>query len=421
MKELYTKTIGAEGWLKFWALFILGFPYYVFPAGTPQPGDILISIVILFYIAKEGIFFEKSFSKHITYFRNLIVYIAIVNIILFLVRIGYKDKGLSLIVNLFYLFNFLLFTFSLSLYSKYKKEFIITTVYSVVLSALIQVALSPYGRISEGREALFFTNPNQLGYYALSGLTIVLALEKYLKISRAIVFVSFACFFYFTMLCVSKAAIGGMIILIGIYLISNKILTLRTFFTAAVVGVGLMAAIFKTNVGERFVRNLTYRLDYSVKPKDVSEWEYRGYDRMNNHPYYMILGAGEGAFNRFDTYIENHEMHSSLGTILFCYGIPGSIFFILFITSLLRGLPLTYSLYILPLIAYGVAHMGLRFTIFYIALAMFPVARDLIENGGFDDEEEKSENEEEEKPKRRPKYIKPLWMQNPLDKAINRA
>jgi hypothetical protein len=162
-------------------------------------------------------------------------------------------------------------------------------------------------------------------------------------------------------------------------MISNKLLTLRTFFTAIIVIMGLGLALFKTENGEQFMKNLKYRNDYSVKPTDVSEWEYRGYDRMNNHPYYMILGAGEGSNKRFETYIENHEMHSSLGTILFCYGIPGSILFIIFIVSLLKGLPFTHRLYIFPVIAYGLVHMGLRFTIFYIALLMFPLASHIID------------------------------------------
>ncbi|RYZ55237.1 MAG: hypothetical protein EOP49_03280 [Sphingobacteriales bacterium] len=408
MRELFSKTIAADGWLKYWSVYIMAFPFYLFPAGSIQPGDLFIMIVLGLFIAKEGLFYKKNFAPHVKNFRNLLVYICVVNFILFIVRIGMFNKGLSwFVVDSFYLFNFLIFCFCFALYTKYGKEFIYTTVFSIVASALLQVVLSPLGNINEGRETLFFTNPNQLGYYSLASLTIILALEKYLKVSRTIIFLSFACFFYFTMLCVSKAAIGGMIILIFIYLVSNKLFSLRTMFTTLVVGVGLLAALLYSETGARFTRNLTYRLEHSVKPKDISEWDYRGYDRMENHPYYMILGAGEGAYNRFDTYIDNHEMHSSLGTILFCYGIPGSIMFIIFIVSLLRGLPWTYGIYMVPLIAYGVAHMGLRFTIFYIALAMFPIARSALKESRGQDSVPVVVRS------RKKKFMKPLWqMQN---------
>jgi hypothetical protein len=379
MIELYTKTINAEGWLKYWAIFLILFPFYIFPPGIPQPSDIFLLIVLFAYVSKNGFQIAKSFMPYVVNFRNLMFYITVVSIITFITRIGFRDKDPSIIVPLFYYFNFIVMCFSFSLFNKYKIEFVNTTIYSIVLSGLIQFLFSPYGKISEGRETLFFDNPNQLGYYSICSLSIILVLEREIKISRFIVFLSFACFFYFTMLCVSKAAIGGMIILIIVYMISNKLLTLRTFFTAIIVIMGLGLALFKTENGEQFMKNLKYRNDYSVKPTDVSEWEYRGYDRMNNHPYYMILGAGEGSNKRFETYIENHEMHSSLGTILFCYGIPGSILFIIFIVSLLKGLPFTHRLYIFPVIAYGLVHMGLRFTIFYIALLMFPLASHIID------------------------------------------
>jgi hypothetical protein len=96
---------------------------------------------------------------------------------------------------------------------------------------------------------------------------------------------------------------------------------------------------------------------------------------ISNHPEYLIFGAGEGGYNRFDTFIEDHEMHSSFGTIVFCYGIPGTILFIMFVFSLLKKLPWYYVLYSLPLFSYGVTHMGLRFTIFWVALMMFPIIR----------------------------------------------
>lgn len=390
MKELFTKTLGAKGWLKYWAIFLVLFPYYVFPPGIPQPSDIFLIIVMFSYVNKNGLTIPKQFLPHVENFKNLIFYVTVVDLITFLTRIGFKDKDPSIIVPLFYYFNFIVVCFAFSLFKRYDREFIYTTIYAVILSGLVQLLLTPYGKYSEGRETLFFDNPNQLGYYSICCLSIVLVLEREMKLSRFIIFISFACFFYFTMLCVSKAAIGAMMILMAVYMVSNKLLTFKTFFTVAIVISGMAAVLLKTTVGDRFVKNLEYRLDYSVKPTDVSEWEYRGYDRMNNHPFYMILGAGEGANKRFITYIDNHEMHSSLGTILFCYGIPGSILFSIFILSLLNGLPFTHRLYIFPIIAYGLVHMGLRFTIFYISIIMFPLAAKIIA-----DKKEEEEGEEE--------------------------
>ncbi len=175
---------------------------------------------------------------------------------------------------------------------------------------------------------------------------------------------------------VSKAALGAMIILFGTYLIANKVFSINNILAVIVVGGIGFFAITKSEFGQRFQKNLEARnLNEADRPDEITEWQYRGYDRISNHPEYLVFGAGEGGYNRFDTFIENHEIHSSFGTIVFCYGIPGTVLFLLFIYSLLKKLPWFYLVYSLPLFAYGVTHMGLRFTIFWVALMMFPIIR----------------------------------------------
>ena len=115
------------------------------------------------------------------------------------------------------------------------------------------------------------------------------------------------------------------------------------------------------------------RVEQGAKEHNVSEWEYRGYDRINNHPYYLIFGSGEGMYERFDTYITKHEMHSSFGNLIFSYGFPGFIIFMIFFFSLFKNLKLRTSMYIIPVVLYSLTHMGLRFTPFWILLALFPI------------------------------------------------
>jgi hypothetical protein len=177
-------------------------------------------------------------------------------------------------------------------------------------------------------------------------------------------------------LSVSKAALGSMIILFGAYLIANKIFSVRNIFAVIVVGGISLFVFLNTQIGLNFQKALDVReANEADRPDEITEWQYRGYDRISNHPEYLIFGAGEGGYNRFDTFIDNHEMHSSFGTIVFCYGIPGIVLFTLFVFSLLKKLPWFYLVYALPLFAYGVTHMGLRFTIFWVALMMFPIIR----------------------------------------------
>jgi len=177
------------------------------------------------------------------------------------------------------------------------------------------------------------------------------------------------------MMSVSKSALGSLIILFFAYLSASKLFSIKTIMTIVIIGIALSVTLLMTDFGDQFIEKLNTRIEDATKPANVSEWEYRGYDRITNHPGYLILGAGEGAYGRFDTYIENHEIHSSIGTIVFCYGIPGTVLFFLFLFSLIKQMPWAYFVYLFPVFAYGITHMGLRFTIFWIALAMFPVLK----------------------------------------------
>lgn len=375
IKDLFKYSIYSKGWLKAWSIYLMIFPFYVFPAGSVQPSDMFIATMIGIYMLSQGSKTNRLYRKVQNRFVGFLGYLCLVNFIVYLVMLGQLNRGLPwFIINAFYIYNFLVFIFAFLLHQRYGLKFLRTTAYSLVLSGAIQVLLSPFGNTSDLRPVLFFTNPNQLGYYALIGLTMILTLDNRLKLPKPIIFASFGIFTYFAMLSLSKAAIGALLILFVVYLITSGFFSLQNVLSAVTIGIVGVIIILNTTFGQNFVQTFSGRAS-EPKAKGITEWEYRGYDRISNHPGYLVLGAGEGGYNRFDTFIENHEMHSSIGTIIFCYGIPGTILFISFVLSLLKGLDWKYTVYMLPLFAYGLTHMGLRFTYFWIALAMFPIIR----------------------------------------------
>ena len=379
MFDLFKYTILSKGWLKAWAIYLIAFPFYFFPAGSIQPSDLFIAVVIGFYMLINGLQFFKDNRDVLNRFLRICIYLTIVNLGVHIALLGETNKGLPwYIISAFYFYNLVVMGFALSLYKQYGRAFLYTTLYACIFSALLQIGLAQVlATGGEGtRGSLFFTNPNQLGYYSLCGLAIILVLETMLKLPKLIVYGAFFLYSYLAIVSVSKAALGALIILFGVYLLANGIISAKNIFALIVVGGLGYFAILNTQFGQNFQRNLDVRAQNEAdRPEDITEWEYRGYDRITNHPHYLILGAGEGGFNRFDTYIDGHEMHSSFGTIVFCYGIPGTVMFILFVLAIIRKLPWYYVIYSLPLFAYGITHMGLRFTIFWIALVMFPVIR----------------------------------------------
>tara|TARA_R110001599_G_C12270132_1_gene661323 strand:+ start:1194 stop:2444 length:1251 start_codon:yes stop_codon:yes gene_type:complete len=379
MLDIFKHTFGAKGWLKVWAIYLMAFPFYFLPAGSAQPSDILIVLAIGFYVLGQHFRIGESNKPVFKGFLKFCIYLSIVNLGLHISLLGERNSGLAwYMYSAFYFYNLMVMGFALSLYRQYGKQFIYTTAYACVFAGILQIVLSyALQTNSEGiRGAMFFTNPNQLGYYSLSALAIVLVLETMIKIPRLIIYLSFFVFSYLALVSVSKAALGSMIILFGAYLIANKIFSFRNIFAIIVVGGLGFLGVTQSEFGKRFQENLDARnVNEENRPDEITEWEYRGYDRISNHPEYLIFGAGEGGYNRFDTFITNHEIHSSFGTIIFCYGIPGTFLFSLFVFAVLKKLPWFYLVYSLPLFAYGATHMGLRFTIFWVALMMFPIIR----------------------------------------------
>lgn len=334
-------------------------------------------VLILAYALLNGdLRLDISFKKTNSLFLALLVYVVVVNFALFLGTLGEKTKGLPwYIVSAFYVYNYAVFRLVLGLYSRYHHLFFKATALGVLFGVVLTVGIGPFmTEYNDIRGSLTFQTSNQLGYYSLITAAFLFLVPKVVNMSRLIIFLAiFACF-YMAAVSLSNAAIFSIVILFGIYLVERGVFRLQTILSIAFVGMMGILALLSTEFGQSTIARYQYRVDTSVRAQaGVSEWEYRGYDRMTNHPYYLILGAGEGAYNRFDTFIDDHEMHSSFGTILFCYGIPGFTIFVLLVLSLFKGLKLGVVLYAAPIFAYGLTHMGLRFTVFWIALALFPI------------------------------------------------
>ncbi|MBB4080224.1 hypothetical protein GGR28_002854 [Lewinella aquimaris] len=366
------------GMLKAWIVYLGMFPIYYFPSGSPQFADIFMALLLPIGYYTGSFKLTDSFSRVNGIFLAFLGYVTVANFSVFVANFGLETKGLPwFVITMFYGYNYFVFRLAIGLYVRYRHQFIKATLLGVIASVVIAVGLGQFfTEFNDIRGSLTFKTSNQLGYFSLICTTIILLLQKVVDLPRWTVLMLMLSCLYMAAVSISNAALLSITILFGIYFFESGLFSLRRLLgilSTVVIGVVLMLT---TSFGQTTIERYQYRLDTSVREEaGVSEFEYRGYDRIFNHPGYLILGAGEGAYNRFDTYIDNHEMHSSIGTIIFCYGIPGTVLFGLLIVSLLSGLKVAVIVYSLPIFAYGVTHMGLRFTVFWIALALFPILR----------------------------------------------
>jgi hypothetical protein len=267
-----------------------------------------------------------------------------------------------------YIYNALAFLVVLVLYRRYRERLLWFTGNAVLAALLAQAAIALMFGGGGGRATVLFNNPNQLGYFALLSINILFLLHRGGYVTTLSLAVGGVAASYLALISASKAALAG----IALIALVGSLVRLRTLVMVAIV-FGLTFTL---------VEPMRDAVDQTIarfeNDQSASLAEERGYDRIADYPQYWLLGSGEGAYNRFrdDTSLGAHEIHSSMGTLFFCYGAVGSLIFATFVFGVMRGSGFRAWLLILPSVAYGMAHQGLRTTLFWVLLAMVVALRE---------------------------------------------
>ena len=238
-----------------------------------------------------------------------------------------------------------------------------TIMLSVIISGLCQSFLSLIDLGQSGyRTAIYFNNPNQLGYWALLSASIVLVCVRKTQAQFLFQVLVFIVFLYLVSLSLSKAAILSFLMLVAIHCSRN----LWHILIATIVGAVLIILVSDWLL----FLDIVDRLQTVGQDSDDSAVG-RGYNRLWLYPQYIILGAGEGGFQRFSNV--SIELHSTFGTVLFSYGVIGAILFGLILWRLYRLADLWVFAYLIPVLVYGATHQGLRFSFIWVLFSVIAV------------------------------------------------
>jgi hypothetical protein len=326
------------------------------PSGGPQISDIMIVVLTLLLLPKFITTIVKNeTAKAMTVF---IFYVIIVNLFW---SLFYLDSGIAKNI-LFFVFNGSVFLIVMS--QANRERFWKVTLYAVVASLFMQFALLPIGRLFAGfRPIIFFNNPNQLGYWALLVTCLLWLVNRKLKLNQYLYIGLLLFTLFFVFLSLSRAGMASAT-LVAVFTLFVNSLKKTVIILIILIPIGI--ANYQSVISNlEFVEKIEHRLEHSGNSDNA---EGRGYDRIWNHPGYLFLGAGEGRYGRFRSgYLG--EMHSSLGTLLFCYGVVGCFLLGLFIFMVVRNNQFTEYFILIPLAIYSLTHMGLRFSYFWIVLA----------------------------------------------------
>lgn len=334
-------------------IYLFAKPFYFFPSGGPQIADVFICLAFIAALFSRSPIADGT-GKILIVSMMFCFYVFFVNGIWALILSDYdmlKTPG-------FYTFNAIAMYAVLALLGTRDQRGVQALLLGVAGSLLLQaflVIVTDLG--SDFRNPLFFNNPNQLGYWALLSALIFCILSRSVRVPILYQLAIFIIAFYLIALSNSKAATGSLALLFLIHF-SKK-------WWHLVLGIAFGLVLFLSIQDTQLIENLILRLTSGERDNTILA---RGYMRIAQYPQYLFFGAGEGGAQRFPGAVL--EIHSTLGTVVFSYGLFGSILFGNLIWKLYRGSGFANFLYLAPAFVYGLTHQGLRFTHFWILLAV---------------------------------------------------
>jgi hypothetical protein len=349
-------------------LYFLLSPFYLLSSGLPQMADMVLILTFLVVLFSRIVIFQ---SYKVMFFIGITftAYIFIINTFW-----AYWLSDISIIFSsAYYIYNIMsLFTFFL-LFEKLGIRLFRIIYFAVSASVILQFILSLFFNSGQYRESLFYNNPNQLGYASLVSLAILLVTFQAVKRGKWLLLISLTCNLVLIAASLSKAAnISGWLMII-IWIIVSKQWSVKVT-TMMVTG---MLAIFFVTVpdlaeiitGTELVQKLDARMADIGHANDDNP-ALRGYDRIVNHPEYLIFGSGEGAYSRFDSQLSGYEIHSTFGNLFFSYGFVGLLIFLIIILMSIYRTHLVDCSPLFFVLLYGIAHNGIRSTIFWVLLSL---------------------------------------------------
>ncbi len=369
-------TIRRKPAVVLWGMFVAALPFYVGRSGLPQPGNAFLFLALPLALIGWNRRLDPNVVKTFRMLLLFTLWVTVVNYGWVLVTGKFSLRDYA-IVPLFYMFNAVAVFCAFVLHRRYGDLFLRVTLYAVMFDVAFQVVASLVYRTDLYRGELFFNNPNQLGYWSLLAACLVAILQKRIGLGLVKASAALTGCAYLAVLSASRAAVAGIIILLAFMVFTSpRVIILAVIAAVVLVGVGgpLADALEKSSIGALQNRD-----------PNASFTEERGYQRMWDFKEYILVGAGEGDVLRFvEDPKKANEIHSSVGTVVFSYGIVGTILFMMFFTRLFQGATNRALILLSPVMAYSVAHQGLRFTMFWVVLATFgalkvtaPLARKL--------------------------------------------
>jgi len=342
-------------------LYILIRMFLVFKSGLPQPQDFYAAVLFVLAVRPANLLWvAKAFRPYILF----VAWVAIVNTSWAALRM---EPRYFLHMS-FQIFNLCMFAIVTSTRRKHREHFDLWAVRAVTAGAICEaVLITGWGEMVRAHGT--FNNPNQLGYWAINLFGIYLVAQPKRSYWDL---VALGPLVYIELATTSRAGLVAISVMVGIWLYELLRRNPNRYLYIAVMVIGFLGLASSTAMTS-FITNMEFSESLEArfsKDSSVDEVGKRNTDRISHYPGYAILGAGEGDLTRFPHSLNTIEIHSTPMTVLFSYGIPGTILFWGFLFVLARRLSWSHRGIVAALIVYSITHQGMRFAYFWILVGM---------------------------------------------------
>ncbi|MAE51797.1 MAG: hypothetical protein CMH27_08300 [Micavibrio sp.] len=345
--------------------------FYIFRTGLPQISDFIMAFGMLFVFGYFFIIGRLGFTQVHVWALAFAAWTFVINIIHYVV---YPDIQFFL-SSLYYLYNVGIFIMISLLFREAPNATLKTIFVATAIALVVEIVICHfYPNYENGRVQGTFHNPNQLGFWALFSACIMILLRSYSKFRWYDLAIFFG-FAFLQSLAISKAGL----IAFGILAISLPFMRampnsyrIMFFMTALVIGIfsiNHMADLSRLATQVENINNVVSRLDnIGREADDTLQW--RGYYRILEYPAHAIVGAGEGAYERFEDTPQPVEIHSSIINVIFSYGLMGMAIFGTLMYMIVKFAPKHFMVILFVMMLNGLTHQNMRFSHFWIVFGV---------------------------------------------------
>lgn len=339
-------------------IFIFLKQFYIFNSGAVQPGDLFLLISLLFIVVTKK---KSLIISKIDYY--LLVFLFFVILINFTYHFIYL-KIEFIMSTLYYIFSFLLVIVFRNLLQEGNFINQLLNVLKINLITQFFILILGIGEYyCDVRYMGTFNDPNQFAFFIYITLMLSILGAKLIEKKVNIIY------YLITLIMIFESGSTGMLLamgsFLGIYTILNlfvkshkKLYKLNfrflkiipfSFITifSLIILIEYKEEIFKTINDAPILQRVEQKLNKVENENNEGLIEDRGLDKLLFYPEKMILGAGQGYYSRFDKVNHKGEIHSTLPSILFSYGIFPTMILIMWFYKNIKKIPIEiYAIFI---------------------------------------------------------------------------